>query len=117
LPPTVVLAKFKAKHLYCANTLLKIKKTHNKNMKITITKTIQETHELELPAYRKNSCHYFKIVSETVAILVCTYQNGESIAMSATSSALNLAPLQSSAEEFDAMFNQVFTLISQKASI
>lgn len=27
---TVVLAKFKAKHLYCANTLLEIKKTINK---------------------------------------------------------------------------------------
>ena len=86
-------------------------------MKITITKTVEETHELELPAYRKNSCHYFKIVSETEAVLVCTYQNGESIATSSTSSALSLAPLESSAEEFDAKFNQVFTLISEKATV
>lgn len=86
-------------------------------MKITITKTIQETHELELPAYRKNSCHYFKIVSETIAVLVCTYPNGENISISTTSSALSLAPLESSAEEFDAKFNEVFTLISEKASI
>jgi len=86
-------------------------------MKITISKTIQETHELELPAYRKNSCHYFKIVSETQAVLVCTYQNGESIAMSTTSIALNVAPVESSQEEFDEMFNQVFTLISEKASL
>jgi hypothetical protein len=86
-------------------------------MKITISKTIQETHELELPAYRKNSCHYFKIVSETEAVLVCTYKNGESIATSSTSSALSLAPLESSQEEFDAKFNQVFTLISEKASV
>jgi hypothetical protein len=85
-------------------------------MKITIEKTITETHELELPAFRKNSCHYFKIVSETEAVLVCTYLNGESIATSSTSSALSLAPLESSAEEFDAMFNKVFTLISEKAS-
>jgi hypothetical protein len=85
-------------------------------MKITIEKTIIETHELELPAFRKNSCHYFKIVSETEAVLVCTYLNGESIATSSTSSALSLAPLESSAEEFDAMFNKVFTLISEKAS-
>ncbi len=86
-------------------------------MKITITKTVEETHDIELPAYRKNSCHYFKIVSETEAVLVCTYQNGESIATSTTSSALSLAPLESSAEEFDAKFNQVFTLISEKATV
>jgi hypothetical protein len=54
-------------------------------MKITISKTVEETHDIELPAYRKNSCHYFKIVSETEAVLVCTYLNGESIATSTTS--------------------------------
>jgi hypothetical protein len=86
-------------------------------MKITISKTIEESHELELPAYRKNSCHYFKIVSETQAVLVCTYPNGESIATSTTSSALSLAPLESSQEEFDLKFNEVFTLISEKASL
>jgi len=86
-------------------------------MKITNTKTIQETHELELPAYRKNSCYYYKIVSETEAVSVCTYKNGESIAIGSTSSALKLAPLESSQEEFDAMFNKVFTLISEKASL
>ena len=32
LPITVVLAKFKAKHLYCANTLLKILKKINKQI-------------------------------------------------------------------------------------
>lgn len=86
-------------------------------MKITISKTVEETHDIELPAYRKNSCHYFKIVSETEAVLVCTYLGGESIATSSTSSALSLAPLESSAEEFDAKFNQVFTLISEKATV
>jgi hypothetical protein len=86
-------------------------------MKITISKTIQETHELELPAYRKNSCHYFKIVSETEAVLVCTYPNGEHISISNTSSALSLAPLESTQEEFDTKFNEVFTLISEKASV
>jgi hypothetical protein len=86
-------------------------------MKITIKKTVEETHELELPTYRKNSCHYYKIVSETEAIMVCTYQNGESIAMSRTSSALTLAPLESNQEEFDLNFNEVFTLISEKTSV
>jgi hypothetical protein len=86
-------------------------------MKITISKTIQETHELELPAYRKNSCHYFKIVSETEAVLVCTYPNGENISVSNTSSALSLTPLESSQEEFDAKLNEVMTLLMEKASV
>ena len=83
-------------------------------MKITISKTIQETHELELPAYRKNSCHYFKIVSENEAVLVCTYPNGEHISISNTSSALNLAPLESSQEEFDAKLNEVVDILKKK---
>jgi hypothetical protein len=85
-------------------------------MKITIKKTVEEMHELELPAFRKNSCHYFKIVSEKEAICVCTYQNGESISISSTNSALSLASLELSSEEFDAKFNEVFTIISKKAS-
>jgi len=85
-------------------------------MKITITKTVEETHDIELPAYRKNSCHYFKIVSETEAVLVCTYPNGESIATSTTSSALSLAPLESSEEEFYLKFNEIATkLLIQSA--
>jgi hypothetical protein len=86
-------------------------------MKITISKTIEETHELELPAYRKNSCHYFKIVSETEAVLVCDYPNGEHISISNTSSALSLAPRESTQEEFDLKFNEVFILIIEKASV
>jgi hypothetical protein len=86
-------------------------------MKITIKKTIEETHELELPAYRKNICYYYKIVSETEAVLVCTYQNGESIGIAYTSSALSLAPLESSQEEFDTKFNEVVTILMEKASI
>jgi hypothetical protein len=85
-------------------------------MKITISKTIQETHELELPAYRKNSCYFYKIVSETEAVSVCTYKNGESIAMNSTNSALSLASLESSQEEFDAIFNQVLTMLMEKTS-
>ena len=85
-------------------------------MKITIKKTVEETHEIEFPAYRKNSCHYFKIISETEAILVCTYQNSEGINISSTSSALSLAPLESSEEEFDLKFNEIATkLLIQSA--
>jgi len=86
-------------------------------MKITITKTIQETHELDLPAYRKNICYYYKIISETQAIQVNFGQDMESIGIAYTSVALNSASEVGSQEEFDAIFNQIFTLISEKASL
>ena len=85
-------------------------------MKITITKTIQETHELELPAYRKNICYYYKIISETQAIQVCFAKDSETIAVNYTSIALKCDEVGNQ-EEFDAMFNKVFTLISEKASL
>ena len=86
-------------------------------MKITITKTIQETHELDLPAYRKNICYYYKIISETQAIQVNFGEGMESIGIAYTSVALNAAGEAGNQEEFDAMFNKAFTLISEKASI
>jgi len=87
-------------------------------MKITIKKTIEETHELELPAYRKNICYYYKIISETEAIQVCFGEHSKKqISESYTSSALSLAPEIGTKEEFDAKFNQVLTIIMEKASV
>jgi hypothetical protein len=85
-------------------------------MKITISKTIQETHELELPAYRKNICYYYKIVSEEKAIQICFAKDSESIAVNYTSIALN-GTEEGNQKEFDAKLNKVFTLISEKASL
>jgi hypothetical protein len=85
-------------------------------MKITITKSIQETHELELPAYRKNICYYYKIISEKQAIQICFANGSESIAISYTNIALKCDEVATQ-EEFDLKFNEVFTLISEKASI
>jgi hypothetical protein len=87
-------------------------------MKITISKTIQETHELELPAYRKNICYYYKIVSETEAIQVCFGEySKKQISESYTSSALSLAPELGTQEEFDTKFNEVVTVLMEKASL
>jgi len=85
-------------------------------MKITISKTVEETHDIELPAYRKNICYYYKIVSEEKAIQVCFATGSESIAVNYTSIALN-ATWVGNQEEFDLKFNEVFTLISEKASV
>jgi hypothetical protein len=85
-------------------------------MKITISKTIQETHELELPAYKKNPAYLFKIISETQTIQICTVPNSESIAIGHTSVALNSASELGNQAEFDAKFNEVVTVLMEKAS-
>ena len=85
-------------------------------MKITITKTVEETHELELPAYRKNICFYYKIVSEEKSVQICFANGSESIGLSYTSTALNKSEVGSQ-EEFDVKFNEVMTLLMEKASV
>jgi hypothetical protein len=85
-------------------------------MKITIKKTIEETHELELPAYRKNICYYYKIVNEEQAVQINFSEGREAIAIGYTSIALKSDDICTQ-EEFDAKFNEVFTLISEKASV
>jgi len=86
-------------------------------MKITISKTVEETHELELPAYRKNICFYFKIISETQAIQVNFGKEMESISTTYTSVALNSASELGTQEEFDTKFNEVVTVLMEKASV
>ena len=86
-------------------------------MKITISKTIQETHELELPAYRKNICYYFKIISESQAIQVNFGEGMESISIGYASVVLNSAIEVGNQEEFDTKFNEVVTVLMEKASV
>jgi hypothetical protein len=85
-------------------------------MKITIKKTIEETHELELPAYRKNICYYYKIVNEEQAVSICFANGRETIAIGYTSIALKSDEIGNQ-EEFDAKFNEVLTIIMEKASL
>ena len=85
-------------------------------MKITITKTVEETHELELPAYRKSICYYYKILNEEEALQICFAKGSESIAMSYTSIALT-DKQAGNQEEFDAKFNEVVTILMEKASV
>jgi hypothetical protein len=82
-------------------------------MKITIQKTIEETHELELPAYRKSICYYYKIVSEEKAIQICFANGSESIAVNYTSIALNGTEVGNQ-KEFDAKLNEVVDILKKK---
>jgi hypothetical protein len=85
-------------------------------MKITVKKTIEETHELELPAYRKNICYYYKIISEEQALQVCFAKDSEAIAMSYTSIALTDKQIGNE-EEFNAYFNEVSKMLKDIAEV
>ena len=82
-------------------------------MKITITKTVEETHELELPAYRKNICYYYKIISEEKSIQICFAKDSESIGLSYTSIALNNTE-EANEQEFNDKLNEVVEILKQK---
>lgn len=83
-------------------------------MKITIKREVEETYELELPTYKKTSCHYYKIVDDTTSVMVCDLNNFESIGISTANSALRLASIESNQEEFDAKLNEVVQRIKKK---
>ena len=82
-------------------------------MKITITKTVEETHELELPAYRKSICYYYKILNEEEALQICFAKGSESIAMSYTSIALT-DKQTGNQEEFNAKYDEIMQLLNDK---
>jgi len=84
-------------------------------MKITVKKTIEETHELELPAYRKNICYYYKIVNERDAMQICFANGSESISVNYTSIALTCDEVGTQ-EEFESKFNEVVTILMEKKS-
>ena len=86
-------------------------------MKITIKREVEETYELKLPAYRKNICYYYKIISETEAIQVNFGEGMESINIAYTSVALNSASEAGNQAEFDTKFNEVVTVLMEKASV
>lgn len=79
-------------------------------MKITIKKTIEETHELELPAYRKNICYYYKIISEEKAIQVCFAKNMEHIGVVGIRVALASETVGHSEQFEDYFYNVIQTL-------
>ena len=83
-------------------------------MKITIKREVEETHELELPAYRKNSIYFYKIINEEQAVQICVADGSKSIAMSYATSALKLAPIESNQEEFDAKLNETVDFLKKK---
>jgi hypothetical protein len=84
-------------------------------MEITIKREIEETYELELPAYRKNICYYYKIINETEALQVCFGEySKKQISETYITSALSLAKEIGTKEEFEEKFNEVMAILNDK---
>jgi hypothetical protein len=88
-------------------------------MKITIKKTIEETHELELPAYRKDGiCHWYKIISEREAVQVCNGKYvGVEICVISPNNALDRGTLECTSLEFELNLSEVINILKTKALI
>ena len=83
-------------------------------MIIRTQKIIEETHELELPAYRKNICYYYKIINEKEAIQVNFSPSGPAIGITYVSVALSTALEIGNEEEFEEKFNDVMMILNDK---
>lgn len=79
---------FKLFYLYiCSNQI----EQNTIIMKIKVQKTTVKNVELEveIPFYKKSLCHFFKVYSETHAIMVCNLQGHEQISILGISLALH----------------------------
>jgi hypothetical protein len=76
-------------------------------MKIKVSKTIEEEVELSLPAYRKGVCHYYKIISDKLAIQVTDLENWSAISQVGTSIAVSTGKDECTEEEFNAKYEEI----------
>lgn len=83
-------------------------------MIIRTQKIVEETHELELPAYRKNICYYYKIINEKEAIQVNFSTSGPAIGITYVSVALSTALEIGNEKEFEEKFNDVMVILYDK---
>jgi hypothetical protein len=84
-------------------------------MKIKVSKTIEEEVELSLPAYRKGSCHWFKIISDKLAIQVTDLEDWYSISQTTTGMALTQGKDECTAEEFTSKYVKINSVLMNSA--
>lgn len=81
-------------------------------MNIQITEYTERTIEIELPAYRKSGCHYYKVFSDEHCIQICTLDFNTSIARHHSGLAYSDKRIEDcSKEEFEENYNKVSELI------
>ena len=77
-------------------------------MNITIKTTTETNMEIDLPYYSKNTYNFFKIVSETKAIRICTLAGCESILHTSSFDEI-IKGEQTTQDEFEQAMNSTIT--------
>ena len=80
-------------------------------MKIQVKKEVIEYVDVELPFYKKSSCHYYKVYSEDKCIQVCNLEESESIKV-VTNLCAFISTLDSTKEEFDLEFARISNVLN-----
>ena len=78
-------------------------------MKMTLLKrdVIESSIEITLPAFMKSSCHYYKVISQDLAICVTDLEGWRGIDEQRPVHAFSSDNVESTEEEFEAMFSKV----------
>ena len=81
-------------------------------MKLQIEEYNMKTVEVELPVYRKDACHYYKVYSEDNCIIVNDLDFNFGISKSHAGLAYSMKEIQDcSKEEFEENYNKVKVLL------
>jgi len=86
-------------------------------MKIKFKKTVTEVEEVdvELPIYRKDICHYYRVFSEDHCVKVCTLKEWEEISVNPFSNAFSGNTSEDcTSEEFYKALTTVTELLQSK---
>jgi len=84
-------------------------------MKITVNEVVSKEVEVTLPAYRKSSCHLYKVISETEVVQITTLGGHETIEVNPfTQNALREDLEIATEKEFYDAFSEVFKVINDK---
>lgn len=86
-------------------------------MEITIKKTVEEKVKINLPAYVKSVCHFYKVISENKAIQVTTLEGHQSINETSPVVAFSNTKEESTEAEFNNAFNQIKNKLCQIATL
>ena len=80
-------------------------------MKIKVTNLIVKEVEIELPAFMKSNCHFYKVISETECIGVTDLYGWYEIAQRHPSSAFMDGNVKSTEAEFKGVFEKVMKIL------
>jgi hypothetical protein len=81
-------------------------------MKIKFTEQIEREIEIKFPAFRKNGCHFYKIVSENVIIGVTELDRWMSISQTVFECAYDEGSIEINEKEFEEAYIRVTKILN-----